>query len=167
MVNKLPHNLGSRVNSSEKVSPASTAPNSQRTLSHVMSKNLRLVNEDFNVGQARKLMIEHHIRHILVVHQGTGALQGVLSDRDVRAIVSPFVGTPEATERDNATLNVRVGLIMKKPPFVAKGDEPLRRAVEIVLQKKVGCVPVVDSQGKPVGIVTTDDLLREMLNVLG
>jgi CBS domain-containing protein len=56
---------------------------------------------------------------------------------------------------------------MKKPPFVAKGDEPLRRAVEIVLQKKVGCVPVVDSQGKPVGIVTTDDLLREMLNVLG
>lgn len=153
-------------NSSEKTAGDDSVTGKSRVLRDVMSKNLRVTNEDASIGQARKIMRESQIRHLLVIDVGSGALKGVLSDRDVRAILSPFVGTPEANERDDATVGVKVGRIMKQPPFVAKGDEPVRKAVEIMLQKKVGCVPVLDSQDKPVGIVTTDDLLREMLNLL-
>lgn len=158
MVNRSP-------NSSEiKRSQENSSP--KRLLRDIMSKNLRTTSEDTPVGTVRKQMRDHGIRHVLVVDTGSGVLKGVLSDRDVRAILSPFVGTPQATERDEATLAVKVGGIMKQPPFVAHGDESIRKAVELVLQKKVGCIPVVDDGGKPVGIITTDDLLRVMLSML-
>ncbi len=166
MTTKQSVNMKSRVNSSEKMAGPVAGVGRARTLNDIMSKNLRTTTEDATVGQVRKIMLENHIRHMLVVENGTNVLKGILSDRDVRAIVSPFVGTPQATERDNATLMVKAKGIMKQPPFVANGDEPVRKAVEIMLQKRVSCVPIVDTSNKPLGVVSSDDLLREMLNLL-
>jgi acetoin utilization protein AcuB len=166
MTIKNPAEMKSRTNSSEKIEAAKPLMGKVRLLQDIMSKNLRTIHEDATVAQVRKTMVEHHIRHILVVESGSNVLKGILSDRDVRAIVSPFVGTPEATERDNATMMVKVRGIMKKSPYVAKADDSVRKAVEIMLQKRVGCVPIVDSSNKPVGVVSSDDVLREMLNLL-
>ncbi len=155
-----------RPDSSEKVDVGECGAGKIRTLSSVMSRNLRMVGEHASVGDALKLMRENSIRHVLVVEEGTNCLKGVLSDRDVRAILSPFVGTSQAEDRDNATLGIQVNGIMKRPALVAKPDDSLRKAAELMLQKRVGCIPVVDDNNRPVGIVTTKDLLRELLNFL-
>lgn len=88
------------------------------------------------------------IRHLPVIDE-RGRLTGILSDRDV--LLS--LGTNEAR-------TVRVGDIMSTEVETIAEDALASEALAIMLRQKIGSLPVVDSEGRLVGVITESDFLR-------
>jgi CBS domain-containing protein len=117
-----------------------------------------------NLDIANDLMRLGRIRHLPVVDGSR--LVGIVSQRDLlRAALSSLVEADRAAER--AWLrNIRVATVMTSRVFTVPTWAPLQTAVEIMLNQKIGCVPVVDDDGHLVGLLTETDCLRELRAVL-
>lgn len=139
-----------------------------RKISDIMSKSLQTIDKDKNLGDAARQMKEKSIRHLLVVERASGVLLGMITDRDLKKLVSPFIGSAHATPQDNATVMVEVGRVMipRDKIVAAKVDDEVKATVEKMLMKKYGAIPVVDAQGRAVGIVTRGDMLKLLVSLL-
>ena len=61
---------------------------------------------------------------------------------------------------------IKVAEIMTKPVRTAGPDEDVRAVAQMMLEHKIGGVPVVDDDGRLIGIVTESDIFRAFLHVL-
>jgi acetoin utilization protein AcuB len=129
----------------------------------VMTKNPLVMKPGETIGQADKLMAENRVRHLPVV-DGGGALLGIITDRDIRSFL-PRSSLLHPEERAKA-LNTEVRDIMTAGPLTSAPDDELREAVELLIEEKIGGIPVVDETQGLVGIVTYVDVLRCFLNRL-
>jgi CBS domain-containing protein len=109
------------------------------------------------VEAARKMRASHVGAVILADH---GKLFGIVTDRDiaVRAV---------AQGRDPAT--TPVSEICSKEPTTLSPDDDLDRAIEIMRQKAIRRIPVVDGGQRAIGILSLGDLAleRDPRSVLG
>lgn len=122
----------------------------------VMTVNPLTLRPDDTIGQAEEIMNEQRIRQLPIV-AGT-ELVGIVTDRDIRSFLSGrLFTTPE--EREHA-LNVKVASVMTTKPISLFADDELRDAVELLIEEKIGGIPVVDEDEGLVGIVTYVDALR-------
>jgi CBS domain-containing protein len=88
------------------------------------------------------------IRHLPIVDR-TGTLIGVLSERDAyRAFLQ---------SRD---LSIAVAAVMTKDVLTVREESRASEATALMLDHKIGCVPVVGEKMELVGIVTETDFLR-------
>ena len=128
----------------------------------VMSKDPLTVSPSDTVGKAEDLMYENHYRQLPVVENKQ--LIGIVSDRDIRSFLaqSSFL---EPEERARA-LTTKVTNIMTSKPLTVSPDDDLREAVELLIEEKIGGIPVMDESQGLVGIVTYVDVLRFLLNEL-
>jgi len=91
-------------------------------------------------------------------------LIGIITDRDIRSFLSGSLSSaPEAREK---ALHTKIGDVMTRDPLTLSPDDELREAVELLINEKVGGIPVVDGAEGIVGIVTYVDVLRCFLNRL-
>jgi CBS domain-containing protein len=128
----------------------------------VMTKNPLVMTPAETIGQADELMVENKIRQLPVV--AGGALLGIITDRDVRSFLAQS-SLVEPEERANA-LKTKVREIMTAEPITLSPEDDLRDAVELLVEEKIGGIPVVDEAEGLVGIVTYVDVLRCFLNRL-
>ena len=128
----------------------------------VMTKNPLVMTPAETIGQADELMTENRIRQLPVVDEG--ALLGIITDRDIRSFLAQSA-LVEAEERAKV-LRTKVTEIMTAEPLTLAPDEDLREAVELLIDEKIGGIPVVDHAEGLVGIVTYVDVLRCFLNCL-
>ena len=128
----------------------------------VMTKNPLTVTPSETIGLADELMNENKIRQLPVVEGNV--LVGIITDRDLRSFLSAsLLFSPE--EREKA-LGTKVSEIMTTEPITLSSDDDLQEAVELLIEEKIGGIPVVDEAAGLVGIVTYVDLLRCFLNRL-
>ncbi|HUF41151.1 MAG TPA: CBS domain-containing protein [Verrucomicrobiae bacterium] len=114
------------------------------------------------VGQADELMAENKIRQLPVVNGRE--LVGIITDRDIRSFLSAsLLYTPEAREK---ALMTPVADVMTTEPLTLSPDDDLSEAVELLIDEKIGGIPVVDETEGLIGIVTYVDVLRCFLNRL-
>lgn len=117
------------------------------TVEELMSTALVTARADETVHDVDLEMKMANVRHIPVIDQ-TGRLVGIVSQRDLlRARIR--AGTP-----------VPIRSIMSKQVWTIERDAPALDAIDILLDRKIGCVPVVGDDGQLVGIVTETDFLR-------
>jgi CBS-domain-containing membrane protein len=127
----------------------------------VMTTNPLTVTASECIGQADELMKANRIRQLPVVE--AGELVGIVTDRDIRSFLSGSLVEPEARERARA---IAVREIMTTEPITLSPDDDLQEAVELLINEKIGGVPVVDETEGLLGIVTYVDVLRCFLNRL-
>lgn len=128
----------------------------------VMTENPSTVEPNDTIGQADEIMNQEDIRQLPVV-EGT-ELVGIITDRDIRSFLSGrLFGTPE--EREKA-MNTKVASVMTSKPVSLSPDDELRDALELLIEEKVGGIPVVDEGERLVGIITYVDMLRHFLERL-
>lgn len=128
----------------------------------VMTKNPLTATPWQTVRQADQLMNENKIRQLPVVEENE--LVGIVTDRDIRSFLSgSLLNTPAERE---AALNVEIGGVMTTEPLTVAPDDDLTDAVELLVEQKIGGIPVVDEAEGLVGIVTYVDVLRCFLNGL-
>ena len=128
----------------------------------VMTKDPLTVTPTETIGQADELMNTNKIRQLPVV-QGKD-LVGIVTDRDIRSFLSGSL--LEGVEAREEALNTKVREIMTTEPMTLSPDDDLQEAVEIMIDEKIGGIPVVDEAEGLVGIVTYVDVLRCFLNRL-
>ena len=128
----------------------------------VMTKNPLVMTPAETIGQADELMTENRIRQLPVVDEG--ALLGIITDRDIRSFLAQSA-LVEPEERAKV-LRTNVREIMTAEPLTLAPDDDLREAIELLIEEKIGGIPVVDQAEGLVGIITYVDVLRCFLNRL-
>ena len=112
----------------------------------LIERDVLYVEDSATVSEAERLMNQYSIGGLPVV--GKGKIIGIVSRRDVRAIVS---------KRGDE----KITAIMTKKPIVADENISPEKALEIMYTNKVERLPVVDDKGKLIGIITMQDILEK------
>ena len=112
------------------------------------------IGSDQTIATASRMMNEHHIRHLPVLHGGR--LLGILTDRDIKLI---------ETFRDVDTAKVAVDEAMTEKPYSVSPESPLDEVVETMAANKYGSAVVMQNQ-KVVGIFTTVDACEALAALL-
>jgi acetoin utilization protein AcuB len=131
----------------------------------IMTSPAISIRWDVSVLEASALMEEKDIRRLPVVDEDD-ILIGIISDGDVREALSIYnVTNPYAPDQDEILL--AVDEIMSTPVFAVGPEEHLRTVVQLMLDHKIGGVPVIDVDRHPLGVITESDLFRLMLEEWG
>jgi acetoin utilization protein AcuB len=128
------------------------------TVSQIMTRDVCTVGLDDSLATVRTLFSVRGFHHLLVVE--SSHLVGVVSDRDLLKALSPKLGTYSETARDTATLNQRVHQVMSRKLLTLSPDASIDDAIEFFARHRVSCIPVVDDDARPCGIVSWRDILR-------
>jgi acetoin utilization protein AcuB len=128
-----------------------------------MTPDPKTVNEDDPVRTAVMLVVENRIRHLPVVRGDT--LVGIISDRDLKRAMPSIVAGATAEEYQAFMEETSVEQAMTANPLACTPETELVDLVREFCQKKVGAIPVVDSE-RLVGIVTQTDMMQAFLAVL-
>ncbi len=103
------------------------------------------------------------VRHMPVL--SGGRLVGIVSQRDLfRAGISSVLHFRRTAEQEWLA-KISVHEVMTRGVFTVQPDAPISNAIDIMLAKHIGCLPVVDDE-KIVGILSETDCLRHLARVL-
>ena len=131
-----------------------------------MTKDPITLNVDESLCRVAEIFEKKNIRHLPIVNS-QGVILGVISQRDLHRIASPKRGPKGEYLYDQGEL---AKFILKQHiierVISLSPEDTLETAVEIMAEKKLGCIPIVDPDGKAVGIVTVPDLLKLFLKTL-
>lgn len=130
------------------------APGLMRVREFMTSTHLTVARAGDDLALAGQMMLWTNVRHLPVVRDD-GEVVGVVSVRDVLR--------QRREGNDGAGSHVTVEEVMSYPPVTVTPDMPLVSAINTMLDRKIGCLPVVE-RGALVGILTTTDLLRNQLD---
>ena len=131
-------------------------------LSNIMTARVVTVEMDDRLEVVKEIFDTMNFHHLLVVDQHK-KLSGIVSDRDLLRALSPYVGSAAETARDLATLNKRVHQIMSRHPIALHPQSGIAEAVSLLLAHRISCIPIVDDDFRPVGIVSWRDLLKALV----
>jgi len=130
----------------------------------IMTSPVFAVGHTDNLKVVEDLMEWKHVRHLPVIAEND-RLVGLITHRDLlRACVSSIAGISRQ-EQDALLRGIPVQEIMKAEVLTVGPNADAREAAQIMLDRKIGCLPVVDGK-RLVGILTEADFLRYLLSIL-
>jgi acetoin utilization protein AcuB len=124
----------------------------------IMTKRVVSVELDDTLRTVKHIFEQGSFHHLLAVEKGK--LYGVLSDRDLLKAISPRIGTLNESAQDIATLNKKVHQVMSRKPVSIAPDTNVYQAISLFNQHRISCLPVVDDNNHPVGILSWRDVFR-------
>ena len=129
-----------------------------------MTTKLITVKSNTSLWKAWEMMQTHRIRHLPVIEGKR--LVGMITDRDLRQLMPSSLSPPEELERFQAWgTQVKIADVMSRKLFLVTPQTPTPEALRIILERRVGCTPVIRGSTL-VGILTTRDLLWAMAGQL-
>jgi acetoin utilization protein AcuB len=123
----------------------------------MMTKDVITVPAEMPVLEARQLMVQKRIRHLLVTENGK--LVGIITDRDIRLNLPSPATSLSVWEVNYLLARLTVGAVMSGGVISVGPERDVKDAARIMLDHKIGALPVVDSGGI-VGILTETDIVR-------
>ena len=120
------------------------------------------VSPETSVFDARRLMLKERIRHLLVTDDRR--LVGIITDRDIRLNLPSQARSLSMWEVYYLLAKLTVGQIMTKSVIIIGPDREARAAAQLMLEHKVGALPVLDGDVL-IGILTETDILRAFARV--
>lgn len=129
----------------------------------VMTPEAVVVGPAATVYEALSTMFDVGVRHLPVVYEGE--LVGILSDRDLRGVWAPPDFDPDVQASD--PMRQSVSDRMSGDVLSVTPETELRDVVDLMLEQKIGAVPVVqvDTQ-ELVGVISYVDVLRAARDLL-
>lgn len=114
------------------------------------------------LSEALALMHEHSIRRLPVV-LATGQVCGIITEGDIRGGDMLRACGMALSEVASALCRTRVYELMTEPPILISPTTTLREAALVMLDNKIGGLPVVDDANSVVGIITESDLFEALV----
>ena len=127
------------------------------SVTKIMTPDVVTVGMDESLREVHDIFQKQAFHHLLVVEDDK--LIGVISDRDLNQAISPFIGTLEEQARDLVTLDLKAHQIMSRDPIVVTPKDSIFKAIKIFNRNTISCLPVVDENAVPVGIISWRDVL--------
>lgn len=118
----------------------------------VMTRNVITVEPQTTMAELREILRDHRISGAPVLENGE--LVGIVSVEDlIKALAA-------------GEMNARVDEKMTRNPITVQADETVVMAIKYFNRYGFGRFPVVDRQGKLIGILTRGDIIRGLLKQL-
>lgn len=123
----------------------------RQALRTVVGKNLPLVPDCVTVSEALALAEQAGRRPgaLLLIDQASGKMTGLFTDGDLRRLV----------RRDVGLLNRPISEVMTRTPRTLHEEAIVEDAVKMFREFRQDEIPVVDSLGRPVGLIDVQDLI--------
>ncbi|HEX2440801.1 MAG TPA: CBS domain-containing protein [Methylomirabilota bacterium] len=106
---------------------------------------------------ARQRMLAERIRHLIVVEDDR--VVGIVTDRDIRLNLPSPATTLSVWEINFLLAKLTVRSVMTASVLMVEPDRPLGEAARLMVDHKIGGLPVVDGD-RLVGIITESDFVR-------
>ena len=130
-----------------------------------MTTKIVTVSEQDPLESLQEQMRRLRLRHLPVVDRH-GKLVGLVTHRDLLSAFASWLTDNEAAE--NATIKqLPVRRIMQHEVLTVQPEDALVEAGKLLWDSKIGCLPVIDGEGKLVGIITEADFIRIAVQLLG
>lgn len=130
------------------------------SIKSLMSTDLVTLDAYDTLEQVKKIFELVTFHHILIVENEK--LVGILSDRDYFKSVGPRLGTIVETERDKLPLNKKVHQVMNRKLITVRENASILDVVKCFQKHKVSCVPVIDANEAPIGIISWRDIMNAL-----
>lgn len=134
------------------------------TVSKNMTINPVTTTPDMGVFEAFELMKNEGVQRLPVL-DNDGNLVGIISEKNI---------TSAAADREVSIVEfalllskIKVGDVMTKEVITVSIDDPVELAARKMSDNDISILPVVDNDGKLVGIVSRSDLFRLLLELFG
>lgn len=149
-----------------------------KTVGDVMSHDPIAVKPEMPLKEAIKILAERRISGLPVLND-QGKLLGIISETDLmwqESGVTPpayimildsviFLENPARYEQEiHKALGATVGEVMSKDPLTTTPEKLLSAAARLMHERNIHRLPVLDGNGKLVGILTRGDIIRAMAN---
>ena len=123
-------------------------------IKEICSRVVVVAERGTDLREAARLMRDHHVGALVVVDGTDGHRRpiGIVTDRDI--VVEVVAAT------DVNPQNLTVGEVMSSDLVVAREDVGVFEAVDLMQDRGARRLPVVNTDGHLVGIITLDDVLR-------
>ena len=123
------------------------------------NREVVVVGEDDSVTKAAGIMREYHVGDVVIVQTkyGKQVPVGILTDRDITLEIVAGGADPE---------NIRVGDAMTFELTTVADDDDLMHVIEVMRSKGIRRVPVVDADEALIGIVTVDDIVDLLSEIM-
>jgi len=146
------------------------------TVADVMSRHPVVVKSETPLKEAVQILAERRISGLPVVDDA-GKLVGIISETDLMwqetGVTPPayimfldsviYLQNPGNYERDlHKVLGQTVGEVMSKNPITISANKSLKEAAKVMQEHSVHRLPVLDSEGQVIGILTRGDVIRAM-----
>ena len=131
-----------------------------------MTKNVIAATPDMSIMDAAKLMKDNKISRMPVVDK-TDRVMGIITDRDVKEASPSKATSLEIHELYYLLSEIKVEDIMVRDPYVVTPMETVERAAVLMNEKGISGLPVVDEEGKAVGIITESDIFAAFIDITG
>ena len=115
------------------------------------------ITEQTTMQDAIALLQRHHIRHLPVTDGST--LVGMVTDRDLRKATPSLLSGIAMEDYQQVLIATHVARIMTREPETVDRETELSDAVQLMVEKKFGSLPVVEGD-ELVGILTEIDALK-------
>ncbi len=122
----------------------------------IMVTELVTVDPDTSIAEAAKLMWDKRIGSVLVVDED-GRLRGIVTERDIVFACGEAWNAKEH----------RVYEIMSENPITVKPDDDILTVIRRMREANVRHLPVIDEDGRPVGIISYRDVLDLIMTIFG
>jgi CBS domain-containing protein len=128
-----------------------------------MTKDVTTLQETDSLLDARMVFVRSSFRHLPVL--SGRKLVGIVTEHDIRQH-SPSLLTGVDQEEYNRVLETTpITRAMTKEPMTVVPEQPVFEAAQLLYSRRFGCLPVVEN-GELVGIVTTSDMLRLLVQII-
>ena len=120
----------------------------------IMSATAITISADADYSAAFEIMEEKDLHHVPVVNAAEEVV-GLVTRRDLQLAARCFKEAP-----------AEVSEVMHSPVLTISSKADLREAVELMMEKRIGCLPVTNDGKHLVGMITETDLFRALKKLL-
>jgi len=141
----------------EQVQAFSQSTSSKLVARDIMASPVVTLPLTASLAQAWELVKDKRFRHI-PIQSRTGALVGILSDRDLSrgTVESALVGIKGSAYLGQVTIERYVS----HPVLVAAPEATLPAMARVLLEERIGAIPVLSQEKELLGLITRSDILR-------
>ncbi len=145
----------------EKVLALSPATPSTLVARDIMASPVSSLPISASLAEAWEMVKSKRFRHIPIWSKN-GALVGILSDRDLSrgAVESALAGITGSAYLEKVTIEN----LVSHPVLVADPDATILAIARVLLEERIGAIPVVSQDKELLGIITRSDILRVIVS---
>jgi len=130
-----------------------------------MSRHPMTVSPNTAVEQALKRMRDEKVRRFPVVDDD-GKLVGIVSDKDLLYAAPSPATSLSIYELHYLYSRITISQVMTRDVVTVQEDDPIEEAARVMVDNKIGGLPVM-REGKLVGIITETDIFKTLMEMMG
>jgi len=130
----------------------------------LMHTSVLTIAPDAGLDRALVIMNAKRIRHLPVVENGR--MVGLISNRDLHLSMVEQGGPQNAPKGMYLPALTKIRTVMKTDVLTLRPEDTVFHAARVMSEKKIGCLPVLDADGRLAGILTETDLLQLLVKLL-